>query len=98
MSQPTIAAIIPARYAATRFPGKPLVQIAGKPMIEHVYKRTLLARSLNEVLVATDDERIAEAVRAFEGSVAMTASNHQSGTDRLAEVARSRPDLDIIVN
>ena len=75
--------IIPARYASTRFPGKPLVDIHGKPMIQHVYEQAKL--ELNDVFVATDDERISNAVNKFGGSVIMTSENHQSGTDRIAE-------------
>jgi len=89
--------IIPARYAATRLPGKPLLPIAGKPMIQHVYEQARRAETLSAVLVATDDERIAAAVRAFGGEAIMTSALHRSGTDRLAEAAR---DLraDVIVN
>jgi 3-deoxy-manno-octulosonate cytidylyltransferase (CMP-KDO synthetase) len=89
--------IIPARFAATRLPGKPLLPIAGKPMIQHVYERARRARRLTAVMVATDDERIAAAVRAFGGQAVMTAATHRSGTDRLAEAAH---DLraDVIVN
>ena len=92
-----IAAVIPARYDSTRFPGKPLAKIDGKPMIEHVYERVKKAENIDEVLVATDDERIKEAVIDFEGKVEMTSSEHKSGTDRVAEVAREL-DVDIIVN
>lgn len=77
--------IIPARYGATRLPGKPLVDIAGKPMIQHVYERACESGA-TEVIVATDDERIAQAVEAFHGRVCMTRADHVSGTDRLAEV------------
>jgi 3-deoxy-manno-octulosonate cytidylyltransferase (CMP-KDO synthetase) len=80
-------AIIPARYHSTRLPGKVLADISGRPMIEHVYQRAALARSVSAVIVATDDERIAAAVRSFGGTVAMTSSRHESGTDRVAEVA-----------
>jgi 3-deoxy-manno-octulosonate cytidylyltransferase (CMP-KDO synthetase) len=92
-----IVAIIPARYASTRLPGKPLSDIHGKPMIQHVYERVVRARSLNRVLVATDDERIARAVHAFGGEAVLTAASHRSGTDRLAE-ALGRIDADIVVN
>src|SRR6266568_110576 len=92
-----ITAIIPARYASTRFEGKALADILGKPMVQHVYERTARASLVSEVIVATDDERIAAAVRSFGGRVEMTASTHETGTDRLAEVA-SRLDSDIIVN
>jgi 3-deoxy-manno-octulosonate cytidylyltransferase (CMP-KDO synthetase) len=91
--------VIPARYASTRFPGKALVPLAGKPMIEWVHQRAKSSRA-NEVLIATDDERIASAARRFGATVAMTAASHASGTDRIAEVARHHrwPDTDIVVN
>jgi 3-deoxy-manno-octulosonate cytidylyltransferase (CMP-KDO synthetase) len=89
--------IIPARYASTRFPGKPLVEIAGRPMIEHVYRQSERAASLQEVWVATDDQRIYEAVSAFGGRVVMTRAEHPSGTDRIAEAARGL-DAAVIVN
>lgn len=82
-----VVAIIPARYASTRLPGKPLASIAGVPMIQHVYERTARAVGVARTLVATDDERIAAAVRAFGGDLVMTGT-HATGTDRLAEVAR----------
>jgi len=91
-------AIIPARYASERLPGKPLADIAGKPMIQHVYERTSRARLVNRVIVATDDERIAVVVRGFGGEVVMTPRTHQSGSDRIAAVARSLEDADIVVN
>jgi 3-deoxy-manno-octulosonate cytidylyltransferase (CMP-KDO synthetase) len=91
-------AVIPARYASTRFPGKPLTKIGGVTMIERVYTQASLATSLDRVIVATDDERIFNAVRAFGGNVVMTGAEHRCGTDRLAEVAGSRPDIDIVVN
>ncbi len=77
--------VIPARYQSSRLPGKPLLEIAGKPMIEHVYQRALES-SADKVVVATDDQRIHDAVVAFGGEACMTATDHQSGTDRLAEV------------
>jgi 3-deoxy-manno-octulosonate cytidylyltransferase (CMP-KDO synthetase) len=92
-----VVAIIPARFQSTRLPGKPLALIDGRPMIEHVYRRAEGARSVQAVLVATDDTRIAEAVDAFGGTAVMTASHHRSGTDRLAEVA-SALEGDAIVN
>ena len=88
--------IIPARYASTRFPGKPLHLIAGKPLIQHVVERCRLAKSLREVIVATDDERIAAVARAF-CRVEMTRADHPSGSDRIAEVA-SRCECDGVVN
>jgi len=92
-----ITAIIPARYESSRFPGKPLVEINNQPMIEHVYKRVEKADLIDQVIVATDDRRIAEAVKNFGGKVEMTSTNHKSGTDRIAEVAKDL-DSDIIVN
>jgi 3-deoxy-manno-octulosonate cytidylyltransferase (CMP-KDO synthetase) len=91
-------AVIPARYGSQRFPGKPLADLGGKPVIQHVYERTLRARGLDATIVATDDERIAGAVRAFGGRVAMTRSDHKSGTERAAEVARSMPSAELILN
>lgn len=92
-----ITAIIPARYGSTRFEGKALADICGKPMIQHVYERTVRSTTVSDVIVATDDERIAAAVRKFGGRVEMTSTGHETGTDRLAEVA-ARIDSDIIVN
>jgi 3-deoxy-manno-octulosonate cytidylyltransferase (CMP-KDO synthetase) len=92
-----ITAIIPARYGSTRFEGKALADILGKPMIQHVYERTVRASLVSEVVVATDDERIAAVVRDFGGRVEMTATSHDTGTDRLAEVA-AKIDSDIVVN
>ena len=89
--------IIPARFSSTRLPGKPLAMIGDKPMIQHVYERALLA--LSEVWVATDDQRIADAVTAFGGSVMMTSPDHTTGTDRCAEVAAKLADEDdVIIN
>jgi 3-deoxy-manno-octulosonate cytidylyltransferase (CMP-KDO synthetase) len=95
-----IIGIIPARYQSTRFPGKPLVDIAGKPMIQHVYERALRAQRLQRVLVATDDVRILDSVRAFGGEVLLTSRDHPSGTDRLAEACRllGLQEDDLIVN
>ena len=92
-----IVAIIPARYQSSRLPGKALADIAGYPMIEHVYRRASAAAAVSSVLVATDDERIRDAVRAFGGRVCMTSPAHPSGTDRLAEVAAGL-SCDIVVN
>lgn len=85
MSAPV--AVIPSRYAATRFPGKPLTLISGKPMVQHVVERCLQAKCFSKVVVATDDERISEAVRSFGGEAVMTSPACASGTDRVAEVA-----------
>ena len=91
--------VIPARYASTRLPGKALIDIAGKPMIQWVQERARASRA-SEVLIATDDARIVEAARRFGAPVEMTSSNHQSGTDRIAEVARAKAwaETDVIVN
>jgi len=97
MARPLVVGMIPARYASTRLPGKVLLDIAGKPMIQRVYERCQQAELLDEVLVATDDERVQEAVEAFGGRVEMTSCEHCSGTDRLAEVA-GRTACDVIVN
>ena len=91
-----ILGVIPARYASTRFPGKPLHPIAGKPLIQHVVERCQQARSLSEIIVATDDPRIAEVARRF-CRVEMTRADHPSGTDRIAEVAARCP-CDAVVN
>jgi 3-deoxy-manno-octulosonate cytidylyltransferase (CMP-KDO synthetase) len=79
--------IIPARYASSRFPGKPLASLSGKPMLQHVYERARGARRLSDVWVATDDRRIADAVRGFGGRVVMTRADHATGSDRVAEAA-----------
>jgi 3-deoxy-manno-octulosonate cytidylyltransferase (CMP-KDO synthetase) len=97
LTETSVLAIIPARYQSTRLPGKALLDLDGRPMIEHVYRRASQATSLDAVVVATDDERIARAVDAFGGVSIMTSPTHASGTDRLAEVVRSLP-CDLIVN
>lgn len=93
-----ILCVIPARYASTRLPGKPLSLICGKPMIQRVYERACLAKLPDEVVVATDNELVRKAVVACGGRAMMTSPDHPSGTDRLAEVALSYPDADVIVN
>jgi 3-deoxy-manno-octulosonate cytidylyltransferase (CMP-KDO synthetase) len=93
-----IVAVIPARYASTRLPGKPLKADTGRPLIQHVVEAASRARRLTRVIVATDDERIADAVRNFGGEAAMTRDDHPSGTDRVAEVAAGLPNAEIIVN
>ena len=92
-----IAIVIPARYQSSRFPGKPLVDILGKPMIQHVYERSCQATCTDRVLIATDDQRIFDVVKGFGGEVMMTASEHPSGTDRVVEVAQRVP-ADIYIN
>ena len=89
--------VIPARYAASRFPGKPLVAIAGRSLVRRVYEGTCGAKRLSRVIVATDDARIAAHCREFGAEVAMTSSDHPTGTDRIAEVARAL-DEEIVVN
>jgi len=84
----SVVAILPARWGSTRFPGKPLFPIAGKPLIQHVWERASRARSIGRVIIATDDPRIEETARGFGAEVALTSPSHRSGTDRVAEVAR----------
>lgn len=93
-----IAAIIPARYGSTRLPGKPLVALAGKPMVQHVYERARRAKLVNRILVATDDRRVAEAVKRFGGEAVMTPGELPSGSDRVAYVAKKLDSATIIVN
>lgn len=92
-----ITGIIPSRYNSSRFPGKPLADIGGKTMIRRVYEQATQAKLLNDVIVATDDERIAEEVKSFGGKVQMTSANHSNGTERCAEVAK-KIDTDIVIN
>ena len=92
-----IVAIIPARYGSTRFPGKALADLAGKPMIQHVYEQTLKASLVSRAIVATDDRRIADAIHQIGGEAIMTSTSHETGTDRLAEVAHGL-EADIVVN
>jgi len=97
MSFPKIIIVIPARYGSTRLPGKPLVSLAGKPMIQHVFERASAVRDVGRVIVATDDERIVNAVKGFGGEAHMTRSDHRTGTERVAEVAAHEPG-DVFVN
>lgn len=94
---PRLAIVIPARYASTRLPGKPLADILGKPMVQHVYERALEVPGVDTVVIATDDQRVVDAVRGFGGRCVMTSPDHPSGTDRLAEVMRT-VDADIYIN
>jgi len=80
-----ITAVIPARYASIRFPGKALAEIDGRPMIQHVYERAVQSKLVNRVIVATDDQRIADAISSIGGEAIMTSTGHETGTDRLAE-------------
>lgn len=95
-----VVAIIPARYESNRFPGKPLAKICGKPMIQHVVERAQRVRLLSKVVVATDDERIAECVKSFGGEYVLTRNDHVTGSDRLAEAAEllDISEHDIVVN
>jgi len=97
MADLRIVVVIPARYASTRLPGKPLVSLAGKPMIQHVFERAKRAQTVHRVIVATDDARIVEAVRAFGGEAVMTRPDHRTGTERVAEVA-AHQEGDVFVN
>jgi 3-deoxy-manno-octulosonate cytidylyltransferase (CMP-KDO synthetase) len=92
-----VAIVIPARYASSRLPGKPLLRQTGKFLVQHVYEQARLAKCAHTVLVATDDARIADAVWSFGGRVAMTRADHPSGTDRVAEAVQSL-DADVVVN
>ena len=96
-TDPKVIAVIPARWASTRFPGKPLALLCGKPMIQWVVEQTEKARSVSAVWVATDDARIAKAVAGFGGRAVMTAAHHESGTDRIAEAVANEA-VDIVVN
>lgn len=94
-----IVGIIPARFASTRFPGKPLIDIAGKTMIQRVYEQSKRSKSLTEVVVATDDERIAAHVKSWGGNVVMTNEQHQSGTDRCFEaIEKFDINADVVIN
>ncbi len=94
---PKIVAIIPARHASTRFPGKVVAPLAGKPLVIHTYERTCQASLVSEAIIATDDDRVRDAAQSYGAAVAMTRAEHASGTDRIAEVAETL-DADIIVN
>jgi len=98
MKADAAVAIIPARFNSTRFPGKPLAEIEGKPLIEHVYRRVAKASFVNRIVVATDDQRIADAVERFGGTALMTRNDHRSGTDRLAEAAQGLAPETLVVN
>jgi 3-deoxy-manno-octulosonate cytidylyltransferase (CMP-KDO synthetase) len=97
MNAPNVIVVIPARYGSTRLPGKPLVHLAGQPMIQRVYARAKLAQTVHRVIVATDDQRIIKAVESFGGEARMTRPDHRTGTERVAEVAAHEPG-DVFVN
>ncbi|MGE0431336.1 MAG: 3-deoxy-manno-octulosonate cytidylyltransferase [Planctomycetota bacterium] len=94
----TTVAVIPARFASTRLPGKPLLRDTGKFLIQHVVEQVQRASRIDAIVVATDDTRIADAVASFGGTAMMTATTHASGTDRVAEVIRARTDATLVVN
>ena len=96
--QASIIGVIPARFASTRLMGKPLADICGKPMIQHTYESAKHSKLLNEIIVAVDDEKVAQAIRSFGGKVVMTPKDITTGSDRIAYVARSIPSAKIIVN
>jgi 3-deoxy-manno-octulosonate cytidylyltransferase (CMP-KDO synthetase) len=96
LTESSVLAVIPARFHSTRLPGKILADIAGKPMIEHVYRRAAAAARVHAVIVATDDERIAAAVRSFGGAALMTRADHVSGTDRIAEIVSQLPCVAVV--
>ena len=97
MTIPRVVVVIPARYGAVRLPGKPLVSLAGKPMIQRVWERAKMAQRVNRVIVATDDQRIVQAVEGFGGEARMTRAEHRSGTERIAEVA-AHTEGEVFVN
>jgi 3-deoxy-manno-octulosonate cytidylyltransferase (CMP-KDO synthetase) len=97
MSPSKVIVVIPARFGSTRLPGKPLISLAGKPMIQRVYERAKLAKRADRVIVATDDERIVKAVEGFGGEARMTRTEHRTGTERVAEVA-AHEEGDVFVN
>ena len=93
-----VLGIIPSRYASSRFPGKPLIDINGKSMIQRVYEGASKSNLITDLVVATDDQRIFNEVESFEGKVVMTATDHQSGTERCGEVLEKMPDYDVVIN
>ena len=97
-SRPHVLVVIPARWGSTRPPGKPLHLIAGKPLVQHVWERCKQSRHVDKVVIATDDERIADAARRFNAVSILTSPDHPSGTDRVAECAKSYPSHRIVIN
>jgi 3-deoxy-manno-octulosonate cytidylyltransferase (CMP-KDO synthetase) len=93
-----VLGVIPARYGSSRFPGKPLIDLMGKTMIQRVYEGASRSSKINKLVVATDDERIVSVVEAFGGNVMLTNPNHPSGTDRCAEVLENHPEMDVVIN
>ncbi|HOO40896.1 MAG TPA: NTP transferase domain-containing protein, partial [Syntrophales bacterium] len=94
---PKVLGVIPSRYASSRLPGKPLLDICGKTMLEHVYRRAVASEAFFKVIIATDDKRIYDAAEKFGGEVVMTRDDHPDGSSRVAEVARSI-DTDYVIN
>ncbi|TLD72498.1 3-deoxy-manno-octulosonate cytidylyltransferase [Phragmitibacter flavus] len=95
---PKVLIVIPARWASTRFPGKPLHLLAGKPLVQHVWERCKQCKHADKVVIATDDQRIAQVARRFNAVAVMTQPDHPSGTDRVAETAQSFPQHQIVIN
>lgn len=93
-----VLGIIPARYASSRYPGKPLLDILGKSMIQRVYEQACKSTLINDVVIATDDQRIYDHVLEFNGNVLMTSEHHQNGTERCGEVISNYPDSDVVIN
>ena len=93
-----VLGIIPARFDSSRFPGKPLIDLKGKSMIQRVYEGAKNSKRISEIIVATDDQRIVDEVLSFGGKVMMTLKNHPSGTDRCSEVAKKFPEMDVVIN
>jgi 3-deoxy-manno-octulosonate cytidylyltransferase (CMP-KDO synthetase) len=96
--RPQVLVVIPARWGSVRFPGKPLHPIAGKPLIQHVWERCLDCQAVDKIVIATDDARIADSARRFDGVAVLTSPDHPSGTDRVAEAALAFPNHQIIIN
>jgi 3-deoxy-manno-octulosonate cytidylyltransferase (CMP-KDO synthetase) len=98
MNKDEIAIVIPARYASTRLPGKPLIEVKGKPIIQWVYERAIQSKLAGKVIVATDDKQIFDAVKNFGGNVCMTSESHLSGSDRIAEILKNDEKIKLVVN
>lgn len=93
-----VLGVIPSRYASSRFPGKPLIDLKGKSMIQRVYEGALACSEISKLVVATDDERILKHVKDFGGHAEMTSTEHQSGTERCYEVSKRYPEMDVVIN
>jgi 3-deoxy-manno-octulosonate cytidylyltransferase (CMP-KDO synthetase) len=97
-SKPNILTVVPARYASSRFPGKIIAPLAGKPLVLHAYERALEATMVGEVIIAADDQKVVDALKPYGANVVMTRNDHPCGTDRIAEVVANRPEVDLVVN